>query len=529
MNRAPSPPTVEKLHTGIPGFDEIARGGLPRGRTTLVAGTAGSGKTVFACQFLAAGVRREAEPGVFVTFEETADAIRQNMTGLGWDIARWEDEGAWAFVDAAGAEDPETVVGADYDFGGLPARIEYAVRKVDAKRVSLDSLGSVFSRFADAAVVRHELIRIVRALGTLGVTSVLTTERLQEYGPVSRHGVEDFACDNVIVLRHPLEAERRRRSLEILKFRGAGYHSGAHPFTITRGTGLTVIPLSNITLEREPSDTIITTGNTTLDTMCGGGLFHDAVTFVSGATGTGKSLVAAEFIRGGAETGDRCLLCGFEESRGQLLRNASGWGIDFEAMEREGSLWVECAYPHAAGLEEHLGRIKQLLDEFQPDRLVVDSLSALERIGTDRWFREFVIGLTAYIKQRRIAGLFTAATPMLMGGTSLTETHLSTLTDAIILLRYVEALGQMRRGITVLKMRGSDHEKTIREFTIGDRGMHIGQSFQGVTGILSGRPVTVTARETERVQDHYDAMDVPTPAGTAGPTPGLSTAAGRAV
>ncbi len=233
--------------------------------------------------------------------------------------------------------------------------------------------------------------------------------------------------------------------------------------------------------------------------MCGGGFFRDSIILVSGATGTGKTLMTTEFIAGGVHSHDRCLLLAFEESREQFFRNASGWGHDFEQMERDNRLRVVCEYPETAGLEDHLVNIQSQIEAFRPNRLAIDSLSALERISSLRGFREFVIGLTSFIKQHEITGLFTATTPTLTGGASITEAHISTITDSIILLRYVEMYGEMRRGLTVLKMRGSMHEKDIREFLIDGRGLHIGKPFRNVTGILTGNPSYVKTGEIDRL------------------------------
>jgi circadian clock protein KaiC len=197
------------------------------------------------------------------------------------------------------------------------------------------------------------------------------------------------------------------------------------------------------------------------------------------------------------------LLFAFEESREQLTRNARGWGVDFKQMEKDGKLKVVCEYPESAGLEDHLITIKKIIEEFKPNRIAVDSLSALERISTVKGFREFVIGLTSFIKHHEVAGLFTATTASLMGGTSITETHISTITDSIILLRYVEMYGEMQRGITVLKMRGSMHDKDIRRFTIDGEGMHIGEPFKNVTGILTGQPIYTTPSEIDRIEDMF--------------------------
>jgi circadian clock protein KaiC len=505
MTGSPSNSPVEKLPTGITSFDIIAKGGLPRNRTTLVSGTAGSGKTVFAVHFLAAGIRDFSEHGVFVTFEESADDIRKNMRSFGWDLEEWERNNTLAFVDASPNPDIEIIESGAFDLGALLARVDNAVRKVGAKRVSVDSLGAIFSQFSDQSIVRRELFRIASALKNMGVTAVLTAERTEDYGPIARFGVEEFIADNVMVLRNVLEDENRRRTVEILKFRGTDHQKGEYPFTIIRDKGIVAIPLSAIELRQKSSDVRISSGNAELDSMCGGGFFRDSVILVSGATGTGKTLTVTQFLNGGAASGERCLLLAFEESREQLFRNARGWGFDFERMERDGMLRVICDYPEVAGLEDWLITIQSIVEDFKPSRVALDSLSALERVGSIKAFREFVIGFTSYIKQQEITGLMTSTTPTLMGGTSITEGHISTLTDSIILLRYVEMFGEMKRGVTVLKMRGSIHDKGIREFKIDQRGMHLGRLFRNVTGILAGTPVHVSPTDLERIWSHFDS------------------------
>ncbi len=490
---------IRKIATGIPGFDHIAAGGLPEGRTTLVSGTAGSAKTVLAVQFLVEGIRTSGHGGVFVTFEESPEEIRRNMLGFGWDIPQFEAEGKWAFVDASMPSDHELHEAGNYDLGALIARIEHAIGKVGAKRLSTDSLGSIFGQLSKVGTVRRELHRLAIACRQLGITTVMTSERTAEYGEIARFGIEEFVSDNVIILRNVLEEEKRRRTIEILKYRGTNHNKGEYPFTVTSGQGIVVIPLSEIDLKQKSSNLRITSGNEHLDEMCGGGFFRDSIILASGATGTGKTLLVTEFIAGGAKNSERCLLFAFEESREQLFRNASGWSVDFERMETQDHLKVICEYPEVMGLEDHLIHMKAAIEAFKPNRIAVDSLSALERVSTVKGFREFVIGLTSFIKHQEVAGLFTSTTTTLMGGTSITEGHISTITDSIILLRYVELLGEMRRGLTVLKMRGSTHNKDIREFRIDGGGMHIGEQFRNVTGILAGNPVQVPQKDIERL------------------------------
>jgi circadian clock protein KaiC len=496
-------PSVEKLRTGISSLDIIAKGGLPKNRTTLISGTAGSGKTVFAVHFLAAGIEM-GEPGVFVTFEESAADVRANMKSFGWDLEAWEKDGMLTFVDASPDPQVDTVEAGGFDLGALVARVQNAVNKVKATRVSVDSLGAVFSQFSDQAMVRGELFRIASALKGMGVTAVLTAERADDHGPVARFGVEEFIADNVMILRNALEDETRRRTIEILKFRGCDHQKGEYPFTIVPHGGVIVIPLSAMSLSMKSSSVRISSGNSDLDEMCGGGFFRDSVTLVSGATGTGKTLTVSQFLQGGAADGEKCLLLAFEESRDQLIRNATGWGFDFVKAERDGLLRVVCDYPDVSGLEDWLVTIQGTINDFAPQRVALDSLSALENVGTVKAFREFVIGLTSFIKHKEITGMFTSTTGSLMGGDSITESHISTLTDSIILLRYVEMFGEMKRGLTVLKMRGSAHDKAIREFTIGKGGMQMGRAFKNVTGILSGSPMHVSPGDVERIWSQYD-------------------------
>ena len=467
-----------------------------------MSGTAGSAKTVLAAQFLVHGIQA-GHGGVFVTFEESPEDLRKNLAGFGWDIQKWEEEGKWVFVDASPEPWEKPLIVGDYDLGALAAQIADAVNEVNAQRVVMDSLGAVFGQFPDPSVLRYELFRIASALKRFKVTGIITAERTEEYGPIARHGVEEFVADNVIILRQVLEEEKCRRTIQVLKFRGTVHKKGEYPFTILPRDGIVVIPLSAIQLKQKSSAVRISSGNPALDEICGGGFFRDAIILVSGATGTGKTLMVNEFIAGGANNGERCLVFAFEESREQLFRNAIGWGIDFERMETDGKLKVACVYPETESLEDHLIRIKEMIDDFKPNRLAVDSLSALERVSNMKGFREFVIGLTSFIKHRETAGLFTSTTPTLMGGTSITESHISTITDSIILLRYVEMFGEMRRGLTVLKMRGSMHEKEIREFTIDGKGMHVREPFKNVTGILSGNPVYTQQAEMDRLSEMF--------------------------
>jgi circadian clock protein KaiC len=471
---------LDRVQTGVQAFDELVMGGLPRARTTVVGGTPGSGKTVFATQFLAHGITTFGENGVLVTFEEPPADIEANMRGFGWELAKWRKDGRLGFVDASPPASDELIIG-DFDLVGLLSRIQHAVKTVNAKRVVLDSLTQLFDHFiGDPKILRRELFHISSALKKTGLTVLMTAERNSEYGEITRHRLEEFVAGNV------LYREKRRRTIEVLKMRGSHHAEGEAPFTLLANQGVVAVPLSSLRLEQQSSTVRVTSGNSEIDKMCGGGFFRDSVTLVSGATGTGKTLLVTNFLAGGVAAGEKAILFGYEESKGQLFRNASGWGADFAQMEAAGKLKIVCLYPEAQGLPDHLLTIQSLVDEFQPSRIAVDSLSALERIAPDTGFREFLISLTSFIKKREIAGLCTATSKSLIGGESVSEQHISTLTDSIILLRYIQEQNTMNRGLMVLKMRGSEHAKEIRKFHIDSAGMHFGESFKKAPSVFTG-------------------------------------------
>ena len=480
--------SVPKVETGIPGFDHVAMGGLPRRRATVVAGQAGRAKTVFAGHFLAEGVRR-GQPGVFVTLEEPAADLRANLRTLGADVEAWEAADDWRFVDASPlvrSSGGPTV--AAYSLEVLTAQIGQAVDITGAERLVLDSLNAVMSLHDDPAVARQLLRRLISDLRAMGLTVLMTVETAGDPGTtLSRYGIEEFVADTVVLLRNTLDGKFRRRTVEVLKMRGAMHLKGEVPFTVLPGQGVVVLPILEPAQAPNTFDERVTTGNAGLDELTHGGWYRDASVLVSGPTGAGKTLMATEFVTGGLARGERVLLVSYEETREQVLRNARGWGHDLAGYEDQGLLQIVAVYPEVASLDDHLVALKDLVERFSPARVAVDSLSALERIGSASSYREFVIGWTSYVKQSGIAAFMTAAAPSLTGGTSVTDSHISALIDAIVLVRYVEGFGSLHRGVVVLKTRSSAHEHEIREFVIDDTGMHIGERFTSISGILTGR------------------------------------------
>lgn len=474
-----------KAPTGITGLDELTLGGFPVGRSTLVAGTSGSGKTVLALQALASAARDLGERGVLVTLEESADELIRNVSSFDWAIQEAIDSGDILILDYSMTPTTDVLEAGDFDFRGLLTRITAAVRQIDARRVVFDSVGSLFPSFADPHAVRRELSRLMSGMRELGVTTLVTAERVDEFGPVSRHGVEDFVADSVVILRHPLDQETRRRTLEVLKVRGAQHRKGERPFTIDPLRGIELIPHSAIEDAHVASTERIAIGNGGgIDSALGEGILRDSSILVSGSTGTGKTTLAIDYVSAGLTAGESCLYFCFEESSSQLLRNARSVGHDLDGAVQDGKLRVVAQYPDRSSLEDLLLDMRREVAEFAPRRVVVDSLSALERFTSPQQFHEFVVGLLSYLKAGDISGLFTTTSPG--AGGSFAGHQMSTVVDVLLLLRYVESDGVVRRGLHVLKSRGGDHAHDIREITVSKHGLQLGPTIREVTGILSG-------------------------------------------
>ena len=494
-------PGVTRVSTGQVGVDHILSGGLPAGRSTLVSGTSGSGKTVFALQFLAKGIANDGEGAVFVTFEEPPEALRQHGESLGYDIREFEREGRWAFVDATFNPTVEEEFVGRFDLSGLITRIEHAVATVGATRISIDSVGVAFTRFPDPPVVRRELLRLVNSLRSLGVTAVITGEREDEYGAIGRFGVEEFVCDNAIVLRNALEEETRRRTIEVLKMRGTQHLTGEFPFTILPDEGFVAITLVGTDLTAESTTDRIVSGLPELDAMCGGGMFRDSVTLVSGPTGTGKTLLVTEFASGGAEIGERSLIFSFEESRAQLVRNAEGWGKDYVASRRRAPSGsrpptrrsvrsrTTCGHQeHHRGVRAHAG------GDRQPQRPGADRAGAqLPRVPDQPH------GLPQAPSDRRAAHLDLplAARRRVHHGRPHLDAHRH---DHAAALRRDRRRDQPR--LHGPQAAWVDPRQVDPRVPDQDQGMHIGDPFQNVTGILAGHP-----RESRMVSTRLNGLD----------------------
>jgi circadian clock protein KaiC len=485
---------LSKIASGIPGFDEISHGGIPKGRTTLVSGTSGSGKTALAAQFIYEGIVKFGENGVFVTFEENPQDIIRNMESFGWNINKLVKENKWAFVDVS-PDDSSSVEVGQYDLGAFIARIAHAVKKVKAKRVVIDSVAVLFTSYQDHGVIRQELHKLAANLKKSNVTSIMTAERLVEDGVVSCYGIEEFVSDNVMLLHNrPNNRGERERAIEILKFRGSSHDSVETPFLIGN-QGVTFYPRPKPMLSGKGFTQKTSTGIKGLDKMLYGGVYRNSTTLITGTSGTGKTVGTLHFIMEGAKRKEQGLLVEFEESSDQLYRNAASFGWDLEKYVKSGVVKLLCLYPENLSIQQYYPLIRDLVLTNKTKRFAIDSLSAVKRITNEQRFLEFVIGLNAFLKMHEVTSVLTNTTSELLGVAEIAETHLSTAADNIIILKHVELAGHMHRLVSTLKQRGAARGKELMEFEIcPEEGIRILESFKGVENLLSGSARIIALR-----------------------------------
>ncbi len=473
---------LEKAPSGISGLDDITGGGLPRGRPTLVCGGPGSGKTLFGMEFLVRGAIEHDEPGVFAAFEEIPAELATNVSSLGFDLDALATEKR-IFVDYVRLERSEIEETGEYDLEGLFIRLGYAIDSIGAKRVVIDTLEALFAAFKNEGILRAELRRLFRWLKDRGVTSVITGERGE--GQLTRHGLEEYVSDCVILLDNRVQNQITTRRLRIVKYRGTTHGTNEYPFIIDEG-GFSVLPVTSLKLEHPASRERISTGIPRLDVMLGGeGLYRGSTVLVSGTAGTGKSTIAANCVNAAARRGERCLYAAFEESPQQILRNMESVGVCLQPWVEKGLLHFHAARPTVYGLETHLATLHKRIADVRPRLVVVDPITNFATAGSESEVRAMLMRLIDFLKSRGITGLFNSLTS---GGEAIeaTEVGVSSLMDTWLLLRMVESGGERNRVLYVLKSRGMPHSNQMREFRLSHRGVELADIYVGPSGVLTG-------------------------------------------
>jgi circadian clock protein KaiC len=489
--------TLPKAPTSIQGLDEITGGGLPKGRPTLVCGSAGCGKTLFAMEFLVRGASEYNEPGVFVSFEETESELIANVASLGFDLQEMiANKKMW--LEHIHVERSEISQSGEYDLEGLFIRIHHAIESIKAKRVVLDTIESLFSGLPNPLVLRAELRRLLRWLKRKGVTTIITAERGN--GALTREGLEEYVSDCVILLDHRVSDQSSIRRLRIVKYRGSTHGTNEYPFLIDED-GFSVLPVTSLGLDYSSSRERISTGISRLDTMLSGkGYFRGSTVLVSGTAGTGKTSIASQFVEAACKRGERVLFFTYEESPEQLVRNMCSIGINLEPWVRKNLLHFHAVRPTLYGLETHLTTSIKLINGFKPDVVILDPINAFVIGENQVEVKAMLLRLVDFLKMKKITAFFTSLTSA-GDNMEMSDVYVSSLIDTWLLLRDIEIGGERNRGLYVLKSRGMEHSNQIREFKLTNRGIELLDVYVGTDGVLTG-----SARLSQETKDKAEQL-----------------------
>lgn len=490
--RATPLPQLLKTPTGITGLDEITGGGLPQGRPTLVCGEAGSGKTLMALEFIIRGALEYNEPGVFMAFEEKADELVTNVASLGFDLNKLQKDNL-VRLDCVQIERAEIEETGEYDLDGLFIRLGHAIDTIGAKRVVLDTIENLFSGLSNTGILRAELRRLFQWLKDKGVTAIITGEKGE--GTLTRQSLEEYVSDCVILLDHRVANKISTRLLRIVKYRGSLHGTNEYPFLIDED-GISVLPVTSLLLKAEVSSQRVTTGILALDKMLGGkGFFRGSSILVSGTAGTGKTSIAAYFAHETCKRRERCIYFAFEESPQQIIRNMQSIGIDLQSDIDKGLLQMHASRPTLWGLEMHLVAIYKKIKQFKPRTVILDPITNLVTVGTVSEVKSMLIRLIDFLQAEQVTVMFTALSLNTIVNEQ-TDEGVSSLVDAWLLVRDIEANGERNRGMYIMKSRGMKHSNQVREFIITDKGLDLVDVFLGTEGVLTG-----SAREAQQLNE----------------------------
>ncbi len=473
---------LEKTPTGITGLDEVTNGGFPKGRPTLVCGSAGCGKTLLAMEFLVRGATEYGEPGVFMSFEENERELSSNVASLGFDLKQLVARKKLV-LDHVRIERSEIQDTGEYDLEGLFVRLGYAIDSIGARRVVLDTVEALFAGLPNESILRAELRRLFRWLKEKGVTAIVTGERGN--GTLTRHGLEEYVADCVIVLDHRISNEISTRRLRVIKYRGSLHGTNEYPFLISQ-TGISVLPITSLSLAHTAPTQRVSTGVPRLDAMFGGrGYYRGSSVLVSGTAGTGKTSLAGAFAEAACQRGERVLYFAFEESPDQIMRNMRSVKLNLAPWADRGLLQFHAVRPNYHGLEMHLLEIHDHVKTVNPRIVIVDPVSNLVSVADILGVRSMLTRLIDFLKERQITALFTSLTSADREADQ-TDLGVSSLMDTWLLLRNIEQNGERNRGLYILKSRGMPHSNQVREFVLSSRGIELVNVYTGTGTVLTG-------------------------------------------
>jgi len=462
------------VQTGISGFDDLLGGGIPRGNVTLVEGEIGTGKTTFGAEFIYRGASEFGEPGIIVLFEVSPHKLMRDAASFGWDLAMLERENRIKLVFTTREVFRQELHQSD-------SLLLSEAAAMGARRIFVDGIAGVIST-VDGEDPREPFHLLVEGLQRENLTAVLAVEAsVFKNGP--RAGEESIA-DTVIRFRMEESFRATVRSLEIVKSRGHAYQMGRHSFRIVDGRGIEAYRRVQAPRRADRDragafdpHTRVTTGIPGLDKLVNGGFFLGSTTVVAGISGVGKSVMGLQFIAEGARRGERGLMLTLDEQVPQVLRNATSIGIDLQREIDRGIVQLYYDPPQEIEVDQHFHKIEQIVQEFRPKRVVIDSLSTYgSNLGTTgRVFRDFFHALVALMKEYQIAAVYNHENPEMLGMSSMMgDLAMSSLVDNIILMNWIEIGDTFRLGLTVAKMRANPTVRATYECEVIDgQGMRL--------------------------------------------------------
>lgn len=459
---------MQKFKTGIDGLDEITNGGLPLSRVTLVAGGPGSGKTLLLLTALVRGFAAKGKPCVFVSFEERAEDVIENARSIGLDIQGYVDDGLLAVEFIGSPPEPIGEAGT-YTLDGLRMRIELAMRSVGASVLAIDTVETIFGMFDDHGTIRRELIRLFAWLKSENITTMLSGERGDR--SLTRHGLEEYVSDCVILLDQRSVNDITTRRLNIVKYRGAEHGSNEFPFLID-STGITLMPLTSARLDHPVLDEELSTGLDWLDSALKGGYQQSSTVLISGDTGTGKSMLSAACAEAAALAGLKSVVLSYEVSPDEYLKNILTPQNAMPKLVKDGMLHVHAVRPTIQGLERHLIDIYRIIADHQPKVMIVDPLSSLIAAGSRFEVHRTMIRIVDYLKRKRVTGVFAMEEGISSADDA--EFGISSIMDCWIRLAADRDDASYHRQLTIVKKRGSNHRKEHLYFSIRSNGLELG-------------------------------------------------------
>lgn len=462
-------PTLPKCPTQIEGLDMILKGGLPSGRTTLIIGGPGSGKSLFGLEFLYRAAL-DGEPGIFISFEERAADLRTNTSTLGWDLVPLEQNGKLFLFEAR--IDPKAIVTGEFGIQSFLAILNHKIKAMGVKRVAIDAIDVLMRLINDERREQNELLALHQWLSDQKVTALLTVKAPRDADHARHYEFLDYMADCVIHLDNRMLGQLSTRRLRVAKYRGSGFGSNEYPFVI-EPPGITLLPISDIGLSHQALGERISTGLTELDELIGGGFRRASSVLITGSTGSGKTTLCSAFTHAACTSGEKVLCLNFEESEAALVSAMLSSGTDLNPAIANGSLRLLTAMPEAMGAEQHLVRALNAIKQMQPSCVVLESASACKRMGTEQAAFEYMMRMINTCKELGIIILITNQTIGLSNLDEISGIGISSLIDSVIQLKLVADAGVMQRKLLVVKSRGSVHSHRHHNFHISDRGIAI--------------------------------------------------------